>query len=84
MNNKYLVVHTYLDQKATEEINRPVWRSIVTEYPEWGIAHSKMREAFTDSFNIGVISATFNYDSAYIETKTGGEEIWTITKKKEG
>ena len=84
MNAKYLVVHTYLYLRNTKEYNRPGWRSIVTEYPEWILAHSKMREDFAASVKSGVCVATFDCDSAYIETETGEKEIWTITQWKEG
>ena len=82
MNDRHLVVHTYLDLQATKEENRPVWRSIVKEYPEWVIAHTKMRESFarTSCLTSKMISASFGYDSAYIETVEGGKKIWTITK----
>ena len=82
MNNRYLVVHTYLDLTATKERNRPVWRSIVNEYPELEIAHTKMRESFTSFLTSGMIAASFAHDSAYIETEAGGKEIWSITKKE--
>lgn len=84
MDDRHLVVHTYLDLRTTKEYNRPVWRSIVTEYPEWILAYSKMRQDFAASVQSGVRGATFGCDSAYIETETGEKEIWTITKKKEG
>ena len=80
MNNRHLVVHTYLDLTATKEKSRPVWRSIVNEYPEWVIAHTKMRESFTSFLTSGMIAASFSHDSAYIETVEGGKEIWSITK----
>lgn len=83
MNAKYLVVHTYLDLTATKEKNRPVWRSIVNEYPEWVIAHAKMREAFGNyfySFAARICGASFNHDCAYIELEDGTKEIWSITK----
>lgn len=82
MNDKHLVVHTYLDLRETKEKNRPVWRTIVTEYPGWVIAHAKMREAFSNyfhSFASRICGASFNHDCAYIETEGGGKEIWSIT-----
>lgn len=80
MNNRHLVVHTHLDLTATKEKNRPVWRSIVTEYPEFELAHTKMRESFTAFLTVGMIAASFGHDSAYIETIEGGKDIWSITK----
>ena len=80
MNDRHLVVHTYLDLTATKEENRPVWRSIVNEYPEWTLAHSQMRECFRECLTDGMIAASFSHDSAYIETVEGGKEIWSITK----
>ena len=84
MNEKYLVVRTYLDLQATKEKKRPVWRSIVNEYPEWVIAHTKMREFFTLLLPSDMIAASFGHDSAYIETEDGGKSIWTIITKVEG
>ena len=80
MNDKHQVVHTYLDLQATKEKNRPVWRSIVIECPEWKIAHARMRDSFASFLSSGMIAASFGPDSAYIETEAGGKEIWTITK----
>lgn len=80
MNDKYLVVHTYLDLTATKMASRQVWRSIVNEYPEWEIAYTKMRESFTALLTSGMIAASFGHDSAHIETVEGGQEIWSITK----
>ena len=83
MNDKHLVVHTYIDLQATKKKNRPVWRSIVNEYPEWEIAHAKMRESFTLCFTSGIIAASFNLDFARIEMEDGTKKIWYI-KKVEG
>ena len=78
----YILVHTYLDTLETSKKNRPVWRSIVINFPDRKTAYNKMRDSFKGMITASMISATFNYDSAVIETISGGKEIWTITQQE--
>jgi hypothetical protein len=82
MNESYILTHTYLDALETSKKNRPVWRSIVAVFPDRETVYNKMRDSFKGMITDSMISAAFNYDSAYIETISGGKEIWTITKQE--